>query len=241
MNTLVGASNSRLAPPEIETDPRRVLAAHKRIDGKCSGCAYVGTQSQPLCPAATRALRLLADRGRRPAHIRALTDHSDEELLRLADQHGGDHRCRRCGFAYSNAVRSCPAYRRIRDVLEARGLMRLTPAGSPDRGLCTSKGTGWAVDGINIDSWRKAVDTCTRCPLLARCQKQLNALLDRGERPREQIVAALLFTATGQAIDRAGLDGYAVNRGRSTRTRPPTTIGRQVSVVAAAETIEVAA
>ncbi|MFD7011410.1 hypothetical protein [Rhodococcus jostii] len=126
-------------------------------------------------------------------------------------------------------------------MLEARGLMQLTPAISPDRGLCASKGTGWAVDGIDIDSWRKAVDTCTRCPLLARCQEQLNALLDRGERPREQIVAALLFTTTGQVIDRAGLDRYAVNRGRSTRTQPPTTIGRQVPVGAAAETIEVAA
>ena len=241
MNTLVGASTARLAPPEIETDPRRVLAVHKRVDGKCSGCGYVGTQSQPLCAVATRALRVLADRGMRPPHVRALTNHSDEELLRLADQHGGDHRCRRCGFAYSKTVRSCPAYRRIRDVLEARGLMQLTPATSSDRGLCASKGTGWAVDGIDIDSWRMAVDTCAQCPLLARCQEQLNALLDRGERPREQIVAALLFTTTGQVIDRASLDRYAVNRGRSTRTHPAATMTRQAPVVSAVEMLEVAA
>ncbi|QSE88065.1 hypothetical protein JWS13_05260 (plasmid) [Rhodococcus pseudokoreensis] len=166
--------------------------------------------------------------------MRALTDHSDQELLRLADQHSGDHRCRRCGFAYSKTVRSCPAYRRIRDALEARGLMQLTPAVSPDRGLCASKGTGWAVDGIDIASWRKAMDTCAQCPLLARCQEQLNALLDRGERPREQIVASLLFTTTGQVIDRASLDRYAISRGRSTRTRPAT-------VVPAVKLLEVAA
>ncbi|MGV9869474.1 hypothetical protein [Rhodococcus koreensis] len=136
----------------------------------------------------------------------------------MADEHTGDHRCRRCGFMYSATVRFCPTYRRIRDVLESRRLVHITPSPSPDHGLCADKGSGWTVRGIDLSSWRKTIDICSACPLLTKCREELNTQLDLGQRPREQIVAALLFTTTGRAVTRAELDDYAIRRGLSART-----------------------
>ena len=233
MSTLVGASTSRLVPTEIDTNPQHVLAAHRRVDGRCSGCGHIATKDQPLCSAATRALRIVADRGTRPTCVRALADHSDSELLSLADEHTGDHRCPRCGFVYSATVRFCPTYRRIRDVLESRRLVHVTPGSSPTRGLCAGKGAGWTVTGIDLASWRKAMDICSACPLLMKCREELNTQLDLGQLPREQILAAVLFSTTGRAVTRAELDDYAIRRGRTAASsRRPSSASRIREVAA---------
>ncbi|WP_370185176.1 hypothetical protein [Rhodococcus wratislaviensis] len=176
----------------------------------------------------------------RSTHVRALADHSDEQLLRLADEHTGNHRCPRCGFVYSATVRFCPTYRRIRNVLESRLLMHVTPSSSPTRGLCAGKGSDWTVKDIDLPSWRKAMDICSECPLLTKCRKELNIQLDSGQRPLEQIIAGLLFTTTGRAVTRAELNEYAIRRGRSARTKCPAAPSRRLSS-SAAKTCEVAA
>ncbi|WP_128970263.1 hypothetical protein [Rhodococcus opacus] len=79
------------------------------------------------------------------------------------------------------------------------------------------------MTGIDLASWRKAMDICSACPLLMKCREELNTQLDLGQLPREQIVAAVLFSTTGRAVTRAELDDYAIRRGRtaaSSRRRP---------------------
>ncbi|MGW5152693.1 hypothetical protein [Rhodococcus koreensis] len=145
----------------------------------------------------------------------------------MADEHTGDHRCRRCGFLYSATVRFCPTYRRIRDALESRRLVHITPSSSPAHGLCAGKGSGWTVTGIDLSSWRKTMDICSACPLQMKCREELNTQLDLSQRPRQQIVAALLFTTTGRAVIRAELEDYAIRRGGSARTDRPVTSSRR--------------
>ncbi|MFC9838889.1 hypothetical protein ACFVKB_34535 [Rhodococcus sp. NPDC127530] len=83
------------------------------------------------------------------------------------------------------------------------------------------------MTGIDLSSWRKAMDICSACPLLRKCREELNTQLELSQRPREQIVAALLFTTTGRAVTRAELDDYAIRRGRSARTDRPAASSRR--------------
>mgnify|MGYP003583508167 CR=1 FL=1 len=131
------------------------------------------------------------------------------------------------GNSIRRGVRFCPTYRRIRDVFESRRLVHITPSPSPDYGLCADKGSGWTVRGIDLSSWRKTMDIWSACPLLTKCREELNTQLDLGRRPREQIVAAVLFTTAGRAVTRAELDEYAVRRGRSARTDYPAASSRR--------------
>lgn len=175
-----------------------------------------------MCPAAQLALRELADRGRRPATARALVRYPDAELLAIADQHTGEHRCRRCGVAYNEQVRSCPTYRRVRAELESRGVMPIasSSASSASDGLCAGRAGGWSVDEtVNPSAWRAAMDTCARCPLLARCRADLDARLAQDLPPREQIIAGMLFTPKGRIVTRGEVSRYALTRGRTDRTR----------------------
>lgn len=104
------------------------------------------------------------------------------------------------GNSIRRGVRFCPTYRRIRDVVEPRRLVHITPSSSPDHGLCADKGSGRTVRGIDLSSWRKTMEIWSACPLPTKCREELNTQLDLGQRPREQIVEALLVTTTGRAV-----------------------------------------
>lgn len=241
MPTVNGARSSRLVSNQNQADPGRVLAAHNTVDGRCVACGHVATKSEPRCETAVEALRMLAARGPRPEG-RPLSAYSDAELLRMADEHTGDHRCRRCGFVYSSSVRSCPSYRRIRAFLEARGLAPVLPGAYPDRGLCAGKGAGWTVDGAaGVAGWRTAIATCRLCPLLAQCETALSAQLEKGNRPYEQIVAGTLFAMNGEIRGWHELDVYAAERARTdsrrgTRKRSGRSVRRKHATAHAAST-----
>ena len=233
MNTLDGAGAVRLATArsdagrvKVDGDDRianktlrAVLASHLPDDTgtSCVACGFAYTPKSPLCPSVAGALRELSTidaRSRTPKS--PLARFSTERLRSMAREHGGDGRCRRCGFVYSGEVRSCPTYRRISAELEARAKAPVTQTRA-GQGLCVGKGAGWVVDGHDPKPWKRAMAACSMCPLLAQCEAKLAA----GGPLHEQIMAGRLFTVRGKEIGPEKIDAYAVSRGRRKKKEKP--------------------
>ncbi|ABH00918.1 hypothetical protein RHA1_ro11271 (plasmid) [Rhodococcus jostii RHA1] len=118
------------------------------------------------------------------------------------------------GFVYAGHVRLCPTSRRIAAELETRGKAPATQS-HIGQGLCIGKGSGWTVTSTKAAAWKRAMATCSVCPLLAQCEAQLEERLAAGVKVREQIMAGRLFTVTGREIEAAEVDAFAVARGRT--------------------------
>lgn len=218
MNTIDGASMTRPETDLRAADPDAVMARHHIVSGvgnHCDACGHEWTQTAPRCPAYVDALRRQAVGGSNEGGKRtSLAGLDSAALLRIADEHSGDHRCQRCGFTYSAEVRSCPAYRRVRAVLEARGALPFTSEGTS--ASCAGKGSGWNASTRakwNIPAWRNAMSACTRCPFFEQCRADLDAQLATGTRPDGQIVAAVFFPPDGgEPVTLAEIANYGHRR-----------------------------
>lgn len=229
MNTLDGAGALRLAAASshagrekvdghdrVTNGPlREILAKHRSNHDhtSCTACGFVYTPDLPLCPPVAGALRELSTGAVRPQDL-SLGHYTTGRLRAMAREHTGEGRCRRCGFVYSGQVRLCPTSRRIAAELETRGQ---TPVTQPrtGQGLCAGKGSGWTVTSTKAAAWKRAMAACSVCPLLAQCETQLEDRLATGVKVREQIMAGRLFTVTGREVEAAGVDAFAVARGRT--------------------------
>lgn len=235
MNTLVGASASRLADTlpdagrdSIDNTDRiadkhlgTVLATHRPTPDatSCRTCGFVYSEKYPLCPDVADTLRTLAaNDARRATHTAGLGSFTTKQLRAMAREHYGEGRCRRCGFTYAGKLRSCPAARRIAHELESRGKAPVTQP-SPSQGLCAGKARGWTVNGNASAPWKRAMAACKICPLLAQCEAALNTRLAAGDKISEQVMAGRLFTVTGREIPVGEIEAFAVARGQS-KKRP---------------------
>ncbi|MDV7246348.1 MULTISPECIES: hypothetical protein [Rhodococcus] len=194
---------------------REILAKHRPSydHASCTACGFVYTPDLPLCPPVADALRELSTGAVRPQDL-SLGRYTSGRLRAMAREHTGEGRCRRCGFVYAGQVRLCPTSRRIAAELETRGQ---APATQPHtgQGLCVGKGSGWTVTSTKAAAWKRAMAACSVCPLLAQCERQLEDRLASGVKVREQIMAGRLFTVTGREVEAAGVDAFAVSRGRT--------------------------
>lgn len=228
MNTLDGAVNTRIPGGGfrsrnlagdgqgrvVDGPHRRALAEHRPNDDRtaCVTCGFTYSESRPLCPTLAGTLRELATGSHRPTSS-PLGRYSTADLRALAGTHGGDGRCRRCGFTYSDQVRICPTARRIEAVLAGRD-EAFASAPKAGQGLCAGDGNSWAVNGNDPAPWRRAMTACSACPLLAQCQASLQERLNAGQKVREQIMAGRLFTVEGREIAADELEKFAIARGR---------------------------
>lgn len=129
MNTLAGA---RVERPKKHLSATQSLAAattpelgrltfqHSTVDGRCSGCGYESTVTEPLCPVAAAALGEMLRRGPHPStRSIKLSKLSTNDLLVSASAHRPTPagRCHRCGFAYTAQCQDCPSLRLIRQEL----------------------------------------------------------------------------------------------------------------------------
>ncbi len=235
MNTLDGAGALRLATASshagrekvdghdrVTNGPlREILAKHRpnHDHTSCTACGFVYTPARPLCPPVAGALRELST-GALRSQDRPLGHCTTGRLRAMAREHTGEGRCRRCGFVYASQVRLCPTSRRIAAELETRGKAPVTQPHT-GQGLCTGKGSGWTVTGTTAAAWKRAMAACSVCPLLAQCETQLEDRLATGVKVREQIMAGRLFTVTGREIEAAGVDAFAVARGRTKKKQKP--------------------
>ncbi|MGK2237522.1 MAG: hypothetical protein ACI9JD_000065 [Rhodococcus sp. (in: high G+C Gram-positive bacteria)] len=242
MNTLDGARAVRLADaqfhaPRAEIDgsgraagghPREILATHRpnADHTSCTACDFTYTPALPLCPSVAEALRELSIGDTRP-HTKTspLARHSTAKLRAMANTHTGGGRCARCGFVYSAQMRRCPTLRNIATELESRGSAPMTQPRT-DQGLCAGKGTGWTVNGNQSAPWKRAMAACSVCPLLAQCTADLENRLAAGETVREQIQAARLFTVDGREVLPEKVEEFAVARGRTKRSKKPSSTRR---------------
>lgn len=229
MHTLDGAGALRLATERSDAGRgsldardriadkalRAVLTSHNpdRSGTSCTECEFVYTRTSPLCPSVAAALRELSAGDARVQNPLSLANCSTPRLRAMAREHSGEGRCRRCGFVYAGAVRSCPTGRRISAELEARAKAPITQ--TADQGLCVGKGAGWDVSGHDPKPWTRAMATCSMCPLLAQCEARIAA----GEQFREQIIAGRLFTASGAEVKAEAIEDFAAARGRSNRKK----------------------
>lgn len=235
MNTLDGAGALRLATASshagrekvdghdrVTNGPlREILAKHRpnHDHTSCTACGFVYTPARPLCPPVAGALRELST-GALRSQDRSLGHYTNGRLRAVAREHTGEGRCRRCGFVYASQVRLCPTSRRIAAELETRGKAPVTQPHT-GQGLCAGKGSGWTVTGTTAAAWKRAMAACSVCPLLAQCETQLEDRLATGVKVREQIMAGRLFTVTGREIEPAGVDAFAVARGRTKKKQKP--------------------
>ena len=235
MNTLDGAGALRLATASSHAGRekidghdrvtnghlREILAKHRPIHDhtSCTACGFVYPPDLPLCPPVAGALRELSAGASRPQD-RALGHYTNGRLRAMAREHTGEARCRRCGFVYAGQVRLCPTLRRIAAELETRGQAPVTQP-QAGQGLCAGKGSGWSVTGTKAAAWKRAMAACSVCPLLAQCETQLEDRLATGVKVREQIMAGRLFTVTGREVEAAGVDAFAVARGRTKKKQKP--------------------
>nr|WP_271209428.1 hypothetical protein [Rhodococcus wratislaviensis] len=200
---------------------REILAKHRpnHDHTSCTACGFVYTPARPLCPPVAGALRELST-GALRSQDRSLGHYTTGRLRAMAREHTGEGRCRRCGFVYASQVRLCPTSRRIAAELETRGKAPVTQP-HIGQGLCAGKGSGWTVTGTTAAAWKRAMAACSVCPLLAQCETQLEDRLATGVKVREQIMAGRLFTVTGREIEPAGVDAFAVARGRTKKKQKP--------------------
>ncbi|MDX5970162.1 hypothetical protein SIM91_44285 [Rhodococcus opacus] len=200
---------------------REILAKHRpnHDHTSCTACGFVYTPARPLCPPVAGALRELST-GALRSQDRSLGHYTTGRLRAIAREHTGEGRCRRCGFVYASQVRLCPTSRRIAAELETRGKAPVTQP-HIGQGLCAGKGSGWTVTGTTAAAWKRAMAACSVCPLLAQCETQLEDRLATGVKVREQIMAGRLFTVTGREIEAAGVDAFAVARGRTKKKQKP--------------------
>ncbi|WP_368679939.1 hypothetical protein R1X32_00905 (plasmid) [Rhodococcus opacus] len=200
---------------------REILAKHRpnHDHTSCTACGFVYTPARPLCPPVAGALRELST-GALRSQDRSLGHYTTGRLRAMAREHTGEGRCRRCGFVYTSQVRLCPTSRRIAAELETRGKAPVTQP-HIGQGLCAGKGSGWTVTGTTAAAWKRAMAACSVCPLLAQCETQLEDRLATGVKVREQIMAGRLFTVTGREIEAAGVDAFAVARGRTKKKQKP--------------------
>lgn len=235
MHTLVGARPLRLAtasshPRRMEIDDtrptsrphRETLVTHRpNLDGTaCSGCGFAYTPNLPMCPHVAEALREMASSHARPQErSSSLSRFSTSRLRAMVREHSGQGRCRRCGFVYSGRVRLCPTSRRITAELESRSKTPMTQP-RPGQGLCAGKGSAWNVTGHEPAPWKRAMATCSICPLLTQCEAELQSRLAAGAKVCEQILAGRLFTVTGVEVAPQKVDEYADQRGRPKKKRP---------------------
>ncbi|MFE7801037.1 hypothetical protein [Nocardia sp. NPDC057440] len=72
---------------------------------------------------------------------------------------------------------------------------------SAQRPPCADGPDDWDMDAGNPDSWRTAVGTCRRCPLLAQCEQMVQALIERGDGPRAMIWAGVAYDNSGNVVE----------------------------------------
>ncbi|MFC9838888.1 hypothetical protein ACFVKB_34530 [Rhodococcus sp. NPDC127530] len=194
---------------------RETLAKHRpnHDHTACTACGFVYTPARPLCRSVAGALRELSTGALRPQDL-SLGHYTTGRLRAMMREHTGEGRCRRCGFVYAGQVRLCPTSRRITAELETRGKAPVTQPHT-GQGLCAGKGSGWTVTSTKAAVWKRAMAACSVCPLLAQCETQLEDRLASGVKVREQIMAGRLFTVTGREVEAAGVDAFAVARGRT--------------------------
>ncbi|MDH6284558.1 rubredoxin [Prescottella agglutinans] len=229
MNRLDGAGAKRLATARTDSG-RTKVDGHERIANDslrvalsthlpntdrttCTACGFVYTIKTPLCPVAADALRELSTGKARPQSRSPLNCYPTGRLRAMACEHGGEGRCRRCGFVYTAEVRICPTARRIDSELEVRGKSPVTQPRT-GQGLCAGKGHGWTVSGKEPTPWKRALSACKACPLLAQCESLLNSRLAAGDKIVEQVMAGRLFSVTGREIASDKIDAFAIARGR---------------------------
>jgi hypothetical protein len=225
MNTLVDAlsvrkfSNVPSSPLGTRSTLQllRVTTQHVPNSGRCIECDFALSGTTPLCPKAADALRELATRNiDHPSSTHNLVRLTDTELLQRAASHRPTNsgRCTRCGFSYTADVRDCPQLRSIRRVLEARGTIPLTQS-EPGAAICAGRPQAWEIKGQNLSAWKRAMASCSECPLLKQCRESLR----QGQvLPADQIMAGTVYDYYGKPVADHRLRAYAVDRGRKPRT-----------------------
>ncbi|PCK22010.1 hypothetical protein [Rhodococcus qingshengii] len=80
--------------------------------------------------------------------------------------------------------------------------------------MCTGKPQAWELKGQNLAAWKRAMASCSKCPLLGQCRESIR----QGKvLPADQVMAETVYDCNGRPVAGHGLRAYAVNRGRTPR------------------------
>ncbi|MEU6562561.1 hypothetical protein [Nocardia nova] len=173
---------------------------HDRSEKSCVACGYICSPERPNCPTVARALRWLAEHPQRLQQ--SLTKAPYDVLYRLVREHrpnSAGTRCTRCGLAYGNGRRECPTLRNVYRELAGRGDLRDRQR-QQGRAICAGSNQ-WQVDThSDRTDWKRAIDLCRQCPMLATCRNNADKEINAGTPPRSLIMGGLLFDSRGNVI-----------------------------------------